>query len=238
MGVSRSAGLASGVVGFEPDELVVHVRAGTTMVELAAILAARAQRVRIPAVGTVGGAIAARRNGPYAADNAALPNIALRIRAVDGTGRAFTAGGATVKNVSGFDLVKLLVGSRGTLATITEVTLRTEPVPRASRWFVGHGSTAALYRPSVVARLGDRTFVNLEGHPDDVMEQSLLLGGFTECETPDAAQMMELVPVDRLGTPSVGPDVDATHRIARRLKEFFDPENSLAPQASVEMGLV
>ena len=149
--MSRSAQMQAGVIGFEPDELVVHTHAGTTMRDLAETLATKGQRLRIPAVGTVGGTIAARRNGPYPADNSTLPNIVLRIRAIDGTGRKFTAGGGTVKNVSGFDLVKVLVGSRGTLATITEVTLRTEPIPRASRWFEGAGPVHALYRPSLVA---------------------------------------------------------------------------------------
>ncbi|MFM7093053.1 MAG: FAD-binding protein, partial [Actinomycetota bacterium] len=145
--MSRSSSMQSGVIRFEPDELVVEAHAGTTMRELADILSEKGQRLRIPAVGTVGGAVAERRNGPYPSDNNALPNIVLRIRAVDGAGRAFTAGGGTVKNVSGFDLVKVLVGSRGTLATITEVTLRTEPIPRASRWFEGTGPVDALYRP-------------------------------------------------------------------------------------------
>lgn len=234
--MSRSSSVQSGVIRFEPDELLVEVHAGTTMRELAVTLAAQGQRLRIPAVGTVGGAVAERRNGPYPPDNNALPNIVLRIRAVDGNGRAFTAGGGTVKNVSGFDLVKILVGSRGTLATITEVTLRTEPIPRASRWFEGSGSVDALYRPALVARNRGRTIVNLEGHPDDVMEQSLLLHGFDEVQTPTAEDVNGFKAFD---ASSHGINAnDSALAVCRRLKAAFDPENVLAPERSLQLGLL
>lgn len=206
------------------------------MPDLADALAAHGQRLRIPAVGTVGGAIAARRNGPYPSDNNALPNIVLRVRAVDGNGRVFTAGGGTVKNVSGFDLVKILVGSRGTLATITEVTLRTEPVPRASRWFEGRGSIEMLYRPSLVALNHGRTIVNLEGHPDDVMEQFLLLRGFDEVQTPTPEQVCTFEAFNRGAQANTS--MAAAVAVCRRLKASFDPDNVMAPERSLELGLL
>jgi len=234
--MSRAPGMQSGVIRFEPEELIVETRAATTMRELAETLATRGQRLRIPAVGTVGGAIAERRNGPFPADNNALPNIVLRIRAVDGLGRAFTAGGGTVKNVSGFDLVKLLVGSRGTLATFTEVTLRTEPIPRASRWFRGTGSIAGLFRPTLVALDRGHTIVNLEGHPDDVIEQSLLLSGFAEIRRPTAEELCTFEPVEE-ATPARA-NASSVLGICRRLKAAFDPDNVLEPERSLEMGLL
>lgn len=234
--MSRSATLDSGVTGFEPDELVVHARAGTRMDDLAATLASKGQRVRIPAVGYVGGAVASRRNGPYPADNAVLPNIVLRIRAVDGMGRAFTAGGTTVKNVSGFDLVKVLVGSWGTLATIVEVTMRTEPIPRASRWFIGDGPVDALFRPALVATHDGRMIVNLEGHPDDVIEQAGLLRGFVETQAPTPRQICDFTPL--AATSPTNFDLSATLAVCRRLKASFDPDNLMAPERSVALGLV
>lgn len=228
--------MKSGVIRFEPEELVVEVHAGTSMRELVVTLAAEGQRLRIPAVGTVGGAVAERRNGPFPADNNALPNIVLRLRAVDGTGRAFTAGGGTVKNVSGFDLVKILVGSRGTLATITEVTLRTEPIPRASRWFEGTGLVDALYRPALVALHRGRTIVNLEGHPDDVMEQALLLHGFEEVQTPTPEEVFGFDPIE--GTPRATTAMDPAFAVCRRLKAEFDPNNVLASERSLQLGLL
>jgi FAD/FMN-containing dehydrogenase len=233
--MSRSASLPAGVVSFEPDELIVRVLAGTTMRDLAGVLAASGQRLRIPAVGTVGGAVSARRNGPYPPDNAALPNIVLRLRAIDGAGREFIAGGGTVKNVSGFDLLKVLVGSRGMLATILEVTFRTEPIPRASRWFSGTGPVDGLFRPALVAQRDGFTIVNLEGHPDDVIEQAALLDGFVETLCPTPEQIRELEPVGK--TSSAGLDDPATLAVCRRLKESFDPENRLATELSLALGL-
>lgn len=233
--MSRSASLPAGVVGFEPDELIVRVLAGTTMSDLATVLSANGQRLRIPSVGTVGGAVASRRNGPYPPDNAALPNNVLKLRAVDGEGREFTAGGGTVKNVSGFDLVKVLIGSQGMLATILEVTFRTEPIPRASRWFTGSGSVDGLYRPALVARHEGRTIVNLEGHPDDVIEQSALLRGFVETQRPTPEQILRFEPISMATSQRL--DDTATLAVCRRLKESFDPENRLGAARSIAMGL-
>lgn len=232
--MSRSDALGSGVISVEPDELKVAVKAGTRMTDLAAALAAHGQRLRIPMVGTVGGALAARRNGPFAADNRTLPNIVLMLKATDGLGRDFRAGGTTVKNVSGFDLVKVLVGSNGTLATITEALIRTEPIPQCSRWFLGYGSTGHLYRPALVVARDDKVMVNLEGHPVDVEEQRALIADFAEIERPTDAELLGLAMSGRIVS-----SVDtAQMAVCRRLKSSFDPDNRLSPALSVELGLV
>ena len=231
--MSRSHDLEAGIVSVQPDELLVRVRAGTTMINLRDALATHGQRLRIPMIGTVGGAVASRRNGPYPSDNRGMPNIVLQITATDGEGRSFRAGGTTVKNVSGFDLVKVLVGSRGTLATITEVLFRTEPIPAASRWFAGSGTTSVLHRPSAVIRVGERWFVNVEGHPADVEEQFRLLESFEEVDTPTDEWLMANGPTFAMGTRTH----DATMAICRRLKAAFDPHNHLSPELSHQMGL-
>lgn len=231
--MSRSLGLASGVVSIQPDELLVRVRAGTLMAELREALAVHRQRLRIPMVGTVGGCVASRRNGPFPSDNRAMPNIVLQISATDGEGRHFRAGGTTVKNVSGFDLVKVLVGSRGTLATITEVLFRSEPIPAASRWFSGTGATSVLYRPSLAAEIDGRFFVNIEGHPDDVEEQYRLLDGYDEIDAPSDEW---LVTNGQSSREDFSLD-QATLAICRRLKAAFDPHNRLSPELSRSMGL-
>lgn len=234
--MTRSKELSSGVVRFEPEELVVSVRAGTTMEELGAVLKSKHQRLRIPAIGTVGGALAARRNGPFPSDNFALPNIVLKIHAIDGTGRAFVAGGGTVKNVSGFDLVKLLVGSWGTLATITEAIFRTEPIPACSRWFIGDGDVGELYRPVLVAPCRGGLCINLEGHPDDVDEQAAFLRGFAEIPAPSTTEMLQLFSIPEV--PPERPDLaPAVVDICRRLKARFDPHNALSPELSTRWGL-
>lgn len=232
--MSRSGGLPAGVLAVEPEELLVNVRAGTSMDELAEVLKGHRQRLRVPMVGFVGGAVASRRNGPYPVDNKAMPNIVLRVCAVDGEGRAFRAGGSTVKNVSGFDLLKVLVGSRGTLATITEVLFRTEPIPRSSRWFSGAGETSQLYRPSLVTTLDGSTVVNLEGHPADVEEQAKLLSGFDEIDPIPDHELMRAV-----GSSTQNDVIDPVGlEICRRMKTAFDPHNRLAPELSRRLGLV
>ena len=232
--MGRSTDLPSGIVSYEPEELVLRVYAGTPLADVQSALKEKSQRLRIPMIGTVGGAVATRRNGIRPADNAALPNVVLMCRAIDGIGRSFTAGGPTVKNVSGFDLVKLLVGSWGTLATITEVMLRTEPIPTTSRWFRGAGPTSSLFRPSVVWHTEGATIVNLEGHPADVEQEAQKLQGFREIDPPNAAEETALAPATPLGAAPSGPLLE----ICRRLKKSFDPENTLGPDLSRRWGLI
>lgn len=232
--MARSAHIAAGIVSYEPEELVLRVRAGTTLVEVDEVLRSHGQRLRIPLIGTIGGAIATRRNGIHPADNNALPNIVLMLRATDGKGTEFTAGGPTVKNVSGFDLVKLLVGSWGTLATITEATLRTDPIPASSRWWRGAGAVDALFRPSVVWPIGEGFLVNIEGHPVDVENQAKLLRGFTEVEAPSAEEELALAG-GRFTQPF---ESNPSFEICRRLKSSFDPDNNLNPELSLKWNLV
>ena len=77
--------------------------------------------------------------GPFGAAWGGPRDLVLGLRAVTGDGRAFTAGGRVVKNVAGFDLVRLLIGSRGALAFITEVTMRLSPLPEVDHTLVMRG---------------------------------------------------------------------------------------------------
>ena len=108
------------------------------------------------------------------------------------------AGGPTVKNVSGYDLCRLLVGSLGTLGLIGEVILRTRPVPAVSRWFRGRhrrsrrACCAAVHRPACVLWDGTTTWVLLEGHPDDVDAQAVA-AGLAETDGPPVAAAAPVV---------------------------------------------
>ena len=99
----------------------------------------------------------------------------LQVRYVSAAGEVVKAGGPTVKNVSGFDLCRLLVGSRGTLGFIADVILRTRPRPMAEQWFTSERDPWALlgelYRPTSVLWNGTTTWVLLEGHPADVEQR-------------------------------------------------------------------
>lgn len=182
----------SGIVEHRPEEMTVRVRAGTPVADLHAELAAFGQRTGLPARGgTVGGALAVGENDLCVLGRGRVRDAVLQVRYVSADGRVVTGGGATVKNVSGYDLPRLLVGSLGTLGLIGEAVLRTNPVPEVSRWLRAEDADpfaafAALYRPSAVLWDGTTTWVEIEGHgPDvDVQQGELVAGSWEECAGP------------------------------------------------------
>ena len=133
---AREVAAPSGIVAFEPAEMTVRVRACTPVVELHSALAAAGQRTSLPERpgGTVGGALMAGESGLLRLGLGPVRDALLQARYVCADGRIASAGAGTVKNVSGFDLCRLLVGSLGTLGLVGEVLLRTVPVGEAERW--------------------------------------------------------------------------------------------------------
>jgi len=129
----------SGVTLYEPEELVLSAKAGTPLAEIEALVAASRQELAFepmdygsvlgiaPGAGTIGGAIAANLSGPRRVKAGAARDHFLGVSAVSGRGETFKSGGRVVKNVTGYDLCKLLAGSWGTLAAMTDVTVKTLP---------------------------------------------------------------------------------------------------------------
>lgn len=111
----------SGVVDFQPDEMIVRVRAGTTIAELDSALAIDGQFVHgaDSGRGTIGGVLACGRSGLHRLGRGSIRDVVLEVRFIDHQGNLVKAGGPTVKNVSGFDLGRLFVGSFGSLASHT-----------------------------------------------------------------------------------------------------------------------
>mgnify|MGYP003135900577 CR=1 FL=1 len=166
----------SGVEWVQPDEMTVRCGAGTPLDELDATLAVHGQSVAIPPVGTVGGALAVGQSGIRRLGYGPVRDSLLQAGFVNARGQIVKAGGPTVKNVSGFDLCRLLVGSRGTLGFIGEVILRTRPRAGFEQWFTTTADPfelfPKLYRPTSVLWNGDLTWVLLEGHERDVIAQA------------------------------------------------------------------
>jgi hypothetical protein len=166
----------TGIDWFTPDEMTVQCGAGTPMEELVGVLADAGQTLAIPPTGTVGGALAVGRSGIRRLGYGPTRDAVLQIRYVNAAGEIVKAGGPTVKNVSGFDLCRLLVGSWGTLGFLGEVILRTRPLASFEQWF----TTALdpdellrdLYRPVSILWDGVRCWVLLDGHPADVQAQA------------------------------------------------------------------
>lgn len=191
---AREVRAPAGVVTHEPAEMVVRVRAGTPVAEVDAALAERGQMVPLdpadPARATVGGVLAVGRSGLRRLRYGPLRDAVLEVRFVTAEGRLAKAGGPVVKNVTGFDLCRLLVGSLGTLGFLAEVVLRATPRPAASRWLAGavadpDETRRRLHRPSSVLWDGTTTWVLLEGHPADVEAETATLGpSFSEVAGP------------------------------------------------------
>jgi FAD/FMN-containing dehydrogenase len=185
----------AGVVEYVPEEMTVTVRAGTPVNELQAVLAADGQRTGLPERGgTVGGAIAVGHNDHRMLGRGAVRTSVLQVRYVSAEGRLVSGGGPTVKNVTGFDLPRLMAGSLGTLGCLAEFILRTNPVPAVSQWYCASDADPFLaYRavlaPSAVLWDGAQTWAQLEGHGVDVASQAQALravGSFTEADAPAA----------------------------------------------------
>lgn len=187
-----------GVVMHQPDEMIVRVRTGTPVAELSEVLAATGQMVPLdppaPERATVGGVLSVGRSGWRRLRYGPVRDALLEARFVSSEGHLVKAGGPVVKNVTGFDLCRLLVGSLGTLGLLAEVVLRCTPRPRRSQWFRGVGAdpfavATRLYRSSCLLWDGTDTWVLLEGEPVDVDAQaaSVLGSAFAEVAHPPAA---------------------------------------------------
>lgn len=188
----------SGVVHHEPAEMVVRVNAGTTVAELQESVGQAGQWVPLeasePQRATVGGLLAVGRAGYRRLRYGPVRDALLEARFVTADGSLAKAGGPLVKNVTGFDVCRLLVGSLGTLGLFGEVVLRCLPVPQVARWWVSRSANpfdtwAALYRPSAVLWDGASTWAGLEGEAVEVVHQaaSVLGSGWEEVARPPSA---------------------------------------------------
>ncbi len=173
----------SGIVDYRPEEMIVTVRAGTTIKDLDECLAVHKQRTSLPdRGGTVGGAIAVGHNDLQRLGKGSVRDAVLRLRYISSEGQIITCGGPVVKNVTGFNLHKLMVGSFGTLGLIAEATLRTNPIPPAQSWVKTMIDPKLVFdkllRPSAILWDGQTTWVHLEGHLPDITAQKKTLGKF------------------------------------------------------------
>ena len=135
----------AGIRQYEPEELVLTAGAATPLAEVERTLSAKRQmlafepadwRMLLGATATnptLGGVIACNLSGPRRIRQGAARDHVLGLAAVGGRGEAFKAGGRVVKNVTGYDLCKLVAGSYGTLAVMTEISVKVLPAPEATR---------------------------------------------------------------------------------------------------------
>lgn len=193
-----TAGL-TGITLYEPGALTLVVRAGTPLAEVEAALAAEGQRLAFEpsdlrsllgtdGTPTIGGVVATNASGPRRIQVGACRDHLLGVRFVDGAGTIVKNGGRVMKNVTGYDLVKLLAGSHGTLGVLTEVSLKVLPLPQATTTLTVSdlevdqavaAMSAALGSPydvTAAAWADGDVLVRLEGFADSVAYRAKKLG--------------------------------------------------------------
>ncbi len=163
------------VTSYEPNELIITVQAGAPLADVKSLIDSKNQQFAFepvntsrllgtPNIGTIGGMIGAGLAGPRRIQAGGARDHLLGAHAVSGFGDSFKAGGRVVKNVTGYDLCKLLAGSWGTLAVMTEVTLKVMPRPESERTLVLRGLDDLTANKAMTAALGSPFDVSGAAH--------------------------------------------------------------------------
>ena len=166
----------AGVVIYEPEELILSAKAGTPISQIEKMLAGNRQEFAFepmdtgpilggkPGEGTLGGMLSVNFSGPRRIKAGASRDHALGVKAVSGRGEIFKAGGRVVKNVTGYDLPKLLAGSFGTLAVMTEITLKVLPVAEDVETVLAFGLSDARAVEAMALAMGSACDVSAASH--------------------------------------------------------------------------
>ena len=174
-------GATSGISYHEPGELALTAGAATPLADIESRLSAEGQWLAFeppdygPLYGapagaaTIGGVLGCNLSGPRRPKSGAARDHFLGVKAVSGRGETFKSGGRVVKNVTGYDICKLLCGSFGTLAVMTEVTVKVLPAPETSRTVVVNGvDAAAAIRAMGLALSGPHDVSGAAHFPEDI----------------------------------------------------------------------
>ena len=222
----------TGVLDYAPAELVLTARAGTPLAEVQALLAEAGQMLAFepidhgPLLGgnagaaTLGGLIAANASGPRRLKDGAARDHFLGFAAVSGRGEAFKAGGKVVKNVTGYDLSKLMAGSWGTLCVLTEVTLKVLPRPQTCATMLIQGLSDVDAARAMSLAVGSPADVSGAAHLPAAIAARAGLGG-------DAATALRL--------EGFGPSVAERVGILTEKLAPFGPPSVLDPPETAEL---
>ena len=175
-------GAHTGIVEYEPGDLTLTARAGTTLDEIARATSANGQWLTLDPLGdpsraTLGATIATASYGPLAHHFGTPRDVTLGVEFVSGTGNVVRGGGRVVKNVAGFDLTRLVTGSWGTLGVITEATVRLRALPAVETTLLIEIGSAASDVERARAALRGLPFVPLTAQLVDAGARRLLEAG-------------------------------------------------------------
>ena len=219
-GIPLDLSALTGVVSYEPNELVLVARPGTKLSDIEALCRSENQYFAFepPAWGaaaTIGGTVACNLSGPRRFKMGALRDHLLGAELIDGRGERIRTGGKVVKNVTGYDLSKVLAGSFGTLGVLTEVCLKVWPRPETQATLFVHGLTPAAAlerildwaaRPLQITGLvcdADRLAARVEGPAPAVRAQLATLRGEESAES-EIIEEAESTPSGGAGASSNG----------------------------------
>ncbi|PDT77810.1 FAD-binding protein [Bradyrhizobium sp. C9] len=223
------------VSAYEPNELIITVQAGAPLADVQSLIDAKSQQFAFEPMdmsvllggagaGTIGGMIGAGLAGPRRIKAGGARDHLLGAHAVSGFGDSFKTGGRVVKNVTGYDLCKLLTGSWGTLAVMTEVTLKVMPKPEAERTLVLRGLDDVAANKAMTAALGSPFDVSGAAHlPGSALRSGTgALAGLAAFGQPVTLVRLE------------GISASAAHRAASLSQTLssYGPVDSLADDAS------
>ena len=225
-GEALEASGLSGITLYEPGALTLVAGAGTPLVELEAVLAAEGQRLAFEPADwrgllgtagepTLGGMVAANVSGPRRVQAGAARDALLGVRFVDGAGRVVKNGGRVMKNVTGYDLVKLMAGSWGTLGVMTEVSLKVLPAPGAVAVLILDGLDDARGVAAMTAALGSPYDVTGAAH--GAMGTLLRIEGFAQSVAYRAERLAALLA--RFGPVRVERDPGAVAALWRAVRD-------------------
>lgn len=191
------------VTSYEPNELIITLQAGAPLADVKSLIDSKNQQFAFepmdtalllgtPSLGTIGGMIGAGLAGPRRIKAGGARDHLLGAHGVSGFGESFKAGGRVVKNVTGYDLCKLLAGSWGTLAVMTEVTLKVMPRPESERTLVLRGLDDVTANRAMTVALGSPFDVSGAAHlPNSAFRDDLgELSGFGSAR--EAATLLRL----------------------------------------------
>lgn len=202
---SLSVSALTGVTLYEPAELVVSARSGTPLADVEALLAANRQRLAFEpgdrrslygseGAPTIGAVAATNASGPRRIQAGAARDSLIGVRAVNGSGEVFKSGGRVMKNVTGYDLVKFMAGSFGTLAVLSEVTFKVLPVPEVETTLMFEGLVAAKAMQLLSAALGSPFGITGAAHIPDPSPRTLVrIDGFAASVDERAGRLRKLL---------------------------------------------
>ncbi|MDG1116700.1 MAG: FAD-binding protein [Flavimaricola sp.] len=231
-GVSLSTSAMTGITLYEPGALTIVAQAGTSLAEIELALAAENQRLAFEPMDhrgllgtsgapTIGGVVAANVSGPRRIQSGAARDFVLGVRFVDGAGTIIKNGGRVMKNVTGYDLVKLFCGSWGTLGVMSEVSLKVLPQVAAGATVTVDGLDDATAARAMAAALGSPFEVSGAAHVPEsfgaLAGTHLRIEGFASSVAYRSEQMKAVL--GQFGPVRIEPDAEVSAALWAGLRD-------------------